>query len=53
MDYVYNNLQEKNDDLRNEISELYSDLQNSNDALRNEMYEFVAKEVAKMVSLVL
>lgn len=53
MDHVYKDLQEKIDDNRNEISELYSDLQNSNDALRNEMYEFVAKEVAKMVSLVL
>ena len=28
MDYVYKDLQEKIDDLRNEISELDSDLQN-------------------------
>ena len=48
MDYVYTDLQNKNDALRNEMSELYSDLQNSNDALRNEMHEMVAK----MVSLV-
>jgi len=43
MDYVYTDLQNKNDALRNEMSELYSDLQNSNDALRNEMHEMVAK----------